>query len=112
MPGGIATDRQLYMDSDEIRLEMVQSVQDHGSTQHLLGTNIMFSGLLINIRSLMSKVTDLNLMLDMYKPSVVLLTETWLKPHVPDSFFIDCDKYTVFRRDRINGVGGGGVCCY
>ena len=47
------------------------------------------------------KVTELNSYISHYKPSVVLLNETWLKGSIGDSEVI-CDKlnYKIFRLDR------------
>jgi len=51
----------------------------------------------------MNKVIDLHAVIDVFRPAFVLLTETWLKPHVPDSFIIDCNRYSVIRHDRTDG---------
>jgi len=44
-----------------------------------------------------------------YNASFILLSKTWLKPFVPDSFFIDCNRYSMLCHDRTAGVGGD-VC--
>ena len=74
-----------------------------------IANNHSHSGLLANMRSVMNKVSELQAMIDTYNPSFVMLTETWLKPYVPNSFFADCSQYNVIRRDRNVGAGGG-VC--
>ena len=40
------------------------------------------------------------------EPDIVVATETWLTSDVKDSE-LDCDGYTVYRRDRQNGLRGG-----
>ena len=72
-------------------------------------TNVISSGLIINTHSIMNKVSDLRALTDVYSPAFVFLTEMWLKPHVPDSFFIDCSRYSVISHDRADGASGG-VC--
>ncbi len=42
-------------------------------------------------------------------PDLILLTETWLKPETPNSFF-DCYRdYQIYRKDRPGETKGGGV---
>jgi hypothetical protein len=39
----------------------------------------------------------------------VFITESWLYDYIPNSLVFDCNKYNVFRHDRVNSRGGG-VC--
>lgn len=57
-----------------------------------------------NIASVNNKTDQLVTLLDEVKPDVVLLQETWLKPHLPQPL---TPGYTWFRRDRVAGRGGG-----
>lgn len=50
-------------------------------------------------------------MVQLRKPSVVALTESWLKSSLPDSVFT-IPGYTLFRSDRVDDRRGGGVCIY
>ena len=60
------------------------------------------------MRSIVNKVTDFNLFVDTFDPDLVALTETWLHADLPNSLFVNTDKYCVFRKDRC--TRGGGVC--
>lgn len=44
------------------------------------------------------------------KPAIIILTETWLKPNIPDSL-IKIPGYDIYRDDRI-GKRSGGVAIY
>ena len=39
----------------------------------------------------------------------VFITESWLHDFIPSSLVFNCEKYYVFRNDRVNSRGGG-VC--
>ena len=54
-------------------------------------------------------MTDLDCLLSTHKPSIVCLTETWLDSGTPDNVLVSGNKYSVFRKDRAIGKGGG-VC--
>ena len=58
----------------------------------------------------MAKYNDLNAFVQEDKPSIIILTETWLSASVPDGI-IALDGYTIYRSDR-NRSKGGGVCIY
>jgi len=64
---------------------------------------------LLNARSIVNKVHELQALLDALGPSFMLITETWLRMSIPNSFFVDTNRYQVIRRDRCDTVGGG-VC--
>ena len=54
-----------------------------------------------------SKSAELGIAIGTEKPHVILLTETKLTSEVLTSQFLDCGSYSVFRRDRHSGRGGG-----
>jgi exonuclease III len=63
-----------------------------------------------NIASLMAKFNDFSMEIANSKPNIIALTETWLNSDVSNNM-IGLNNYKVFRKDRINGRGGG-VCIY
>lgn len=66
--------------------------------------------LLLNARSLASKIPLLQVYASNYKPFFIAITETWATAEIPDSVY-NLDGYRLFRKDR-NGRQGGGVCLY
>ena len=79
---------------------------DSLSTSDNSNLNVKF--LYSNVRSLVSKIHDLNNYLSIYKPEVIALTETWLDDRIPTSFFCP-QNYVAYRKDRQNKKGGGCV---
>ena len=71
-----------------------------------------FTGTIVysNIASLMAKYTDLTAYVSHESPTFLALSETWLPAIVPDSL-VSLNGYTMFRKDRYSGRGGG-VCIY
>lgn len=63
-----------------------------------------------NIASLMSKFQEFLIEVNKIKPTIILITETWLKPAILDSA-INIPQYTLYRKDR-TFANGGGVCVY
>ena len=61
-----------------------------------------------NSRSIVNKLYELHRLLNVQKPDVVAIFETWLSPDIPDSLIVNGLNYTIFRKDR-NSRGGG--CC-
>ena len=43
-------------------------------------------------------------------PAVVMTTESWLSPYIPDLAMMIVNEYAIFRRDR--PTPGGGVLAY
>jgi hypothetical protein len=78
-----------------------------------LSTNdvLLSKVLLINARSLNNKLKDLDCLLDVSKPDILCVTETWFKSTCIDSS-ICRPGYSVFRKDRPNNREGGGVCIF
>lgn len=67
--------------------------------------------LVVNFRSILSKQDDLNNLIAVCNPCVILGTETWLSSDIDNTLFIIMD-YTIYRKDRNQsrgGRGGGGV---
>ncbi len=73
--------------------------------------------LLGNVQSLENKMDDLRARIsfqrDIRDCNILCLTETWLKPSVPDMAVRPSDNFSVLRMDRTAEAGktkGGGVC--
>ena len=66
----------------------------------------------LNARSLVSKLCELEILLNDYDPDLVLITETWCNNDITNAmlsiagYFIDPDL-RVDRNDTLNGIGGG-----
>ena len=63
----------------------------------------------LNARSLLSKLSDVRLLVNNSKAAVLAVSETWLDGSVTDAE-IELVGYTVVRKDR--NRNGGGVCLY
>jgi hypothetical protein len=59
-----------------------------------------------NLASLMAKIDDLILFVQLHKPVFLLITETFLSNSIPDSL-VNLDGYTLYRTDRSDGKAGG-----
>ena len=66
--------------------------------------------ILLNIRSMLNKMSNLRSFIILSKPLVLLITETWLKPDISD-LTVAIDHYHCYRCDRTFG-GGGGTAIY
>ena len=66
--------------------------------------------ILSNVRSLLSKVEELETVLRSSFINMAFITETWLSENIHDSA-VALDGYSLVRRDRVNKLGGG-VCAY
>lgn len=66
--------------------------------------------IIANVQSLAPKLDELHAILDVLKPGIVCLSETWLNNSILDSA-IDLVNYVCFRKDRVDRQGGG-VCAY
>ena len=62
--------------------------------------------LVANVRSLLNKIDELTALSQNVDPSIMALSETWLKPDVPDSI-VNVPGYDLFRQDRERRLGGG-----
>lgn len=63
-----------------------------------------------NVRSVFSKISELQLFISNKHFDIVSVTESWLTPDIPDCA-INLPGYTAFRNDRIDRRGGG-VCVW
>ena len=67
--------------------------------------------LLLNARSLVNKVNELEVQIANHSSDITFVTETWLVHRVPDEA-VDCSGQNTTRKDRSNGKGGGGIAVY
>lgn len=58
----------------------------------------------------MAKFNDFLTTITLYRPSFILIAETFLNKNIPDSL-INLPNYTLYRCDRTERMGGG-VCIY
>ena len=68
------------------------------------------SVLYANIRSVTSKIDELQAVVSINNPYIVCLTETWLNSNIPNSA-CDLTDFICYRNDRQFAMGGG-VCVY
>ncbi len=66
--------------------------------------------MVLNARSIFNKVDELKAHIEIYKPDIIFVTETWLSENIPNEA-IHIDDFNVFRKDRIV-MRGGGVAFY
>ena len=59
---------------------------------------------------MLPKLDEPRALLSVNKVHMVVVTETWLSDTIDDCF-VSINGYNLFRRDRLNGRGGG-VCIY
>ena len=78
------------------------------SPRHSKQTFQLPSVLYFNARSLKNKIDELISRCRQYQPNIVIITETWLDHHVPDSFLTISD-YVILRCDRDSHGGGVAV---
>ena len=69
-------------------------------------SNSSLSCLYLNARSLNNKVALLQAYVNLKKPSIIVITETWAKPDFPDGFYT-ISGYKLIRADRLDKRGGG-----
>ena len=65
---------------------------------------------LINARSVVNKICDLKGFLEDYCPDFTAITETWFESYMPNSMFVNPNRYWCYRKDR--PTRGGGVCLF
>ena len=76
-----------------------------------LENTTMSNVLLLNARSLVNKVNELEIQIANHSSDITFVMETWLVDSVPDEA-IDCSGQNIIRKDRPNGKGGGGIAVY
>lgn len=79
-------------------------------TNDAVGANFTdFKCILFNARSVCANLCDLHYLLDSGEYDIIMITETWLKPVIPDGLIDPSRGYHIIRRDRLVSTGGG-VC--
>ena len=93
----------------------IDSLDDHATPKHRSSPNKRIHTrnpnqplrmINVNCQSLLSQHGEWINLLGSTEPDIVVATETWLTSDVKDSE-LDWDGYTVYRRDRQNGLRGG-----
>ena len=64
--------------------------------------------LVVNCRSVKNKIAEVEVIIDKYKPDIILGDELWLNPDILSSEVFPAN-YTVYRKDRNSKCPGGGV---
>ncbi len=64
----------------------------------------------LNARSIINKRLEFEALVNIEKPDVIGITESWAHPDITDAE-VELDGYTLFRKDRV-GKRGGGVLLY
>ena len=62
--------------------------------------------MLINIQSICNKVAEFQYLIDKHKPDIIGVTESWCDSKITDAE-ISLPSYSVYRKDRSTGMGGG-----
>lgn len=65
----------------------------------------------LNVRSLVSKIEQIEVLLSDEKLDLLGVSESWLKPSVTNNI-VRIDNYKIYRWDRQANKRGGGVCVY
>ncbi|CAH1255574.1 Hypp1563 [Branchiostoma lanceolatum] len=96
---------------DRVRvLQQVTSITEKTQQDKTKAHHCFPSLLLSNARSLLPKIDELAVVAEQTGASVLGITETWLRPDIPDNV-INLNGFIVHRKDRTAGIGGG-VCAY
>jgi Reverse transcriptase (RNA-dependent DNA polymerase) len=84
-------------------------------TSHNLNSGILPNNfpniLLTNIRSISSKIDELETIIYSNHIDIAAITESWLNDSIPQEL-VEISNYKCYRRDRSDGRRAGGVCCY
>jgi len=64
---------------------------------------------MFNSQSICNKLIELNILLNQTEADIVFISETWLKPALPDCCIANLEYWSIWRCDRVNRPGGG-VC--
>lgn len=60
----------------------------------------------LNSRSIINKIDECRLMVNLLSPHILCVSESWLKPDISD-IEIEINGYNSYRKDRIGRTGGG-----
>ena len=108
----MATTNNLSPSSTSFNGNTIPSIPSRveGEPLNLVPQSGELSFILSHVRSLLSKVQELETVLRSSFINMAFITETWLSENIHDS--ADAfDGYSLVRRDRVNKLGGG-VCAY
>ncbi|XP_044751634.1 uncharacterized protein LOC123311635 [Coccinella septempunctata] len=64
-----------------------------------------------NAQSISSKYSELLIYVQIHKPYIIFISETWLRPSISDSV-ISIPGYSLYRADSTETIGHHGVCIY
>ena len=64
---------------------------------------------LCNARSIVNKFPEMNQLMYSMTYDIILVTESWLTEGISSGLIDPCNRFTIIRRDRCSGRGGG-VC--
>ena len=87
-----------------------QSKEEEQGQQDVRSPASIPSVIYANIRSVTSKIDELQAVVSINNPYIVCLTETWLNSNIPNSA-CDLTDFICYRNDRQFAMGGG-VCVY
>ena len=85
-----------------------QSNEAQQGRQDVRSTASIPSVIYANIRSVTSKIDELQAVVSINNPYIICLTETWLNSNIPNSA-CDLTDFICYRNDRQSAMGGG-VC--
>ena len=80
----------------------------HNRNKEKLPRRSNLTCLVVNCRSVRNKIADLAVVINEYKPDIVLGNESWLMSDINSSEIFP-ESYKVYRKDRDNNSRGGGV---
>ena len=72
--------------------------------------NLFIDCVLLNARSIVNKLPDLNNLLSISTLGLICITESWLNSSITDCLISNGHNYSIFRKDRSPPMRGGGVC--
>ena len=99
---------EIYLLSDWVCNPVITSPTDIPHSKH--GKVISIPNILVsNVRSLEPKIDELSCILKLNAVNVACITETWLKPEIPDSM-VSIQDFNLYRKDR--STRGGGIAAY
>ena len=65
----------------------------------------------LNVRSLIDKIDEIRFLLFKLDFDVLCFSETWFNESISNEQLC-IDEYSIFRKDRMDGKRGGGVCIF
>jgi len=66
---------------------------------------------IFNARSVVNEISESHLLLQLIATTYTLLREAWLHDGIYSGLFDPYSEFTVLRKDRANGRGGGVCVC-